>query len=187
LTSCPSRKHPPSNWQKAGAGRCSRLSPLAEPTWSGLDRIGRGPLQLDTSNERLYHSDLMTHSPKKNRTKKRRADERGAAAVEFALVLPILLLLVFGIVEFGLAFNRWITVTHAAREGVRVYALSGDALEAQTAAEDAAPDIAGEVTCTGTMPDVDQVQMECASTYDLELMIIETPLELTSRARMSRE
>src|ERR1035441_8138778 len=51
------------------------------------------------------------------------ARERGAAAVEFALLLPVLLLLVFGIVDFGRALNAQITLTQAAREGVRLAAL----------------------------------------------------------------
>ena len=45
--------------------------------------------------------------------------EKGASAVEFAIILPVLVVLVFGIVEFALAFNNYITITHAAREGVR--------------------------------------------------------------------
>jgi len=52
-------------------------------------------------------------------------DDSGAAAVEMALVLPILLLLVFGIVDFGRAYNAQLTLTHAARESVRVWALGG--------------------------------------------------------------
>lgn len=49
--------------------------------------------------------------------------ERGAAAVEFALLLPILVLLVIGIMQFGILFNYYISITHAAREGVRWAAL----------------------------------------------------------------
>ena len=45
--------------------------------------------------------------------------EKGASAVEFALILPILVILIFGIVEFAIGFNHYITITHAAREGVR--------------------------------------------------------------------
>jgi len=50
-------------------------------------------------------------------------NEKGASAVEFALILPILIILVFGIVEFGIAFNNYITITHAAREGARIAAV----------------------------------------------------------------
>lgn len=49
--------------------------------------------------------------------------ERGAAAVEFALLLPLLLLIVFGIIDFGRALNTQITLTQAAREGARLAAL----------------------------------------------------------------
>jgi Flp pilus assembly protein TadG len=48
-----------------------------------------------------------------------RRDEAGAALVEFALVLPILLVLLFGLVDFGKAFNYWIDETHLANEGAR--------------------------------------------------------------------
>lgn len=64
--------------------------------------------------------------------------ERGSALVEFALVVPVLVMLVFGIVEFGRGYNAKITVTHAAREGARVLALTADAAAAQDAAKDAA-------------------------------------------------
>ncbi|RJT82950.1 pilus assembly protein [Arthrobacter cheniae] len=56
----------------------------------------------------------------------RRHCERGAAAVEMALVLPVLILLVLGITEFGRAYNAQVTLTNAAREGVRVMAISKD-------------------------------------------------------------
>lgn len=50
--------------------------------------------------------------------------DRGAAAVEFALLLPVLLLLVFGIIDFGRALNAQVTLTQAAREGARLAALN---------------------------------------------------------------
>jgi Flp pilus assembly protein TadG len=50
--------------------------------------------------------------------------DRGAAAVEFALLLPLLLLLVFGIIDFGRALNAQVTITQAAREGARLEALN---------------------------------------------------------------
>lgn len=49
--------------------------------------------------------------------------ERGAAMVEMAIVLPVLLLLVFGIIDFGRLYNTQVTLTHAAREGIRDYAI----------------------------------------------------------------
>lgn len=68
----------------------------------------------------------------------RRNHDRGAAAVEFALVLPILLLLVFGIVEFGRLYNIQTSITAAAREGARVMALDNTLQSARTATESAA-------------------------------------------------
>ena len=46
-------------------------------------------------------------------------DERGVSLVEFALVLPVLALLLFGMLDFGKAFNYWIDTTHLANEGAR--------------------------------------------------------------------
>jgi Flp pilus assembly protein TadG len=46
-------------------------------------------------------------------------EERGTSLVEFALVLPILLLILFGLLSFGKAFNYWNDETHLAAEGAR--------------------------------------------------------------------
>lgn len=53
------------------------------------------------------------------RARLRSGSEEGAAAVEFALVVPLLLTLLFGIIEFGTAYNAQILVTNAAREAAR--------------------------------------------------------------------
>ncbi|RZS68638.1 TadE-like protein [Agromyces ramosus] len=53
----------------------------------------------------------------------RKPQERGAAAVEFALVLLPLVLLVFGICEFGWIFNQQVSLSNAARESARYYAV----------------------------------------------------------------
>jgi hypothetical protein len=47
-------------------------------------------------------------------------DERGVAAVEAAIITPLFLLLVFGIIEFGLAFKDQLAVTSAVRAGARI-------------------------------------------------------------------
>ncbi|TIC88142.1 pilus assembly protein [Nocardioides sp. GY 10113] len=51
---------------------------------------------------------------------------RGAAAVEFALVLPILLYLVFGVIDFGVALSFRQSVSQAAAEGARAAAVQVD-------------------------------------------------------------
>lgn len=61
------------------------------------------------------------------RARLRSGSEEGAAAVEFALVVPLLLTLLFGIIEFGFAFNAQIVVTNAAREAARELAVDEDA------------------------------------------------------------
>ncbi len=55
----------------------------------------------------------------------RMRSETGAELVEFALVLPILLLVFGGIVDFGLLLQRQQVVTNAAREGARLAVLPG--------------------------------------------------------------
>lgn len=67
--------------------------------------------------------------------------ERGAAAVEFAILLPLLLLLVLGTIEFGRVYNAQITLTNAAREGVRVMAIANDPTSAKTTAKNAAASV----------------------------------------------
>jgi len=61
-----------------------------------------------------------------HRSPARRTADRGAAAVEMALVMPLLLLMVFGIIDFGRMLNAQIALTEAAREGARVVALGYD-------------------------------------------------------------
>ena len=51
--------------------------------------------------------------------KSRRNSQAGVALVEFALVLPILMVLLFGMIDFGKAFNYWIDETHLANEAAR--------------------------------------------------------------------
>ena len=59
--------------------------------------------------------------------KNRKAEgELGQAMVEFTLIIPIFLLLVFAIVDFGMGLYSWITVTNAAREGARLGTVGAD-------------------------------------------------------------
>lgn len=107
-----------------------------------------------------------------------RCDEDGAAATEFAIVLPVLLLLLAAVIDFGLLFTAQIGLSNAAREGVRAVAVSDDdanaaALEAFTARRfaDPLPNDAGflEVVedCAG--PDT-TARVRVRASYDLLLL-----------------
>ncbi|MDH7576899.1 MAG: pilus assembly protein [Bacillota bacterium] len=63
---------------------------------------------------------------------------RGQALLELALILPVLLLLVFGIIEFGRVFHGYLVVTQAAREGARVGVVGGTDEEIGTTVEQVA-------------------------------------------------
>ena len=73
-------------------------------------------------------------------------DERGATAVEFAFIVPLLLILVLGIVEFGHAFQVQGTLSAAAREGVRLMALQNDPAAARAAVRNAASSLNPGIT-----------------------------------------
>lgn len=64
---------------------------------------------------------LIEHTP--HGAADRDRGEAGSAMVEFALLLPLLLVLVFGILDFGRAFNYWIDETHLANEAARFAAV----------------------------------------------------------------
>lgn len=78
---------------------------------------------------------------KKTRKENSEHKSRGAIAVEFALVAPVLLALVVGIVEFANAYNAQISVTQAAREAAREMAVKNSQADAKAAAADGAPGI----------------------------------------------
>jgi Flp pilus assembly protein TadG len=56
---------------------------------------------------------------------RRGRSERGAALLEMAMTLPLLLLVCVGILEFGRAYQTWQVLTNAAREGARIAVLPG--------------------------------------------------------------
>lgn len=69
-------------------------------------------------------------APRGSRTRK----VRGQSLVEFALVLPLFLLLVFGIMDLGLAVFSYNSITNAAREGARLAIVNQDATNVTTKA-----------------------------------------------------
>ncbi|MDT4988892.1 MAG: hypothetical protein QOI74_2986 [Micromonosporaceae bacterium] len=56
----------------------------------------------------------------------RRRSQRGATAVETAIVLPVLLFVIFGVIDFSRMLNAQLQLTEAAREGVRAEVLDAD-------------------------------------------------------------
>jgi Flp pilus assembly protein TadG len=70
----------------------------------------------------------------------RSSNQRGQAVIEMALTLPLLLLVVFGIIDFGFMFQRYEVVTNAAREGARLGVLQSSAGYTATEAQNRALD-----------------------------------------------
>jgi len=62
----------------------------------------------------------MRRPPRQRRT----SSEAGQALVEFALVLPLLVLILFAVIQFGVAFNNHLALTDAVRIGARKAAVS---------------------------------------------------------------
>lgn len=94
-------------------------------------------------------------------TRKRLHGEEGASAVEFVLILPVLVIFVFGIIGFGLAFMQMQTIRGALREGGRAAATGASADEVQDHAYESAlgaidsagnvevhPNTGGDPVCT---------------------------------------
>jgi Flp pilus assembly protein TadG len=74
------------------------------------------PMLMNTFLHPLHHPLRRLHDAAR--------DQRGVALVEFALVLPILVLMLFGALDFGKAYNYWIDETHLANEGARYAAVN---------------------------------------------------------------
>lgn len=76
---------------------------------------------------------------------KAKQKERGAVAVEMAIVLPLLLLILIGIIEFGRVLNVQVSLTEAAREGARNAAIhyKDSSLDVAGTAQRAAPSLSG--------------------------------------------
>ena len=92
--------------------------------------------------------------------------------LEMALVLPILILLLFGIVEFSKGYNAKTELTGAVREGARELALGKDPDEVEAATRDAAPGITlTSVTVGGGCPPDGSGKAIVTATYNLDYNI----------------
>ncbi|MDX6438555.1 MAG: hypothetical protein QOF45_1138 [Gaiellaceae bacterium] len=111
----------------------------------------------------------------------RRADirgDRGQTMVEFALVLPILCVVLFSIIQFGLLYNNYITLTDATRVGARKGAVSRQAANPAALAEAATrssadglkpADLIVTVTATAWAPGAD-ITVDATYPYDVSVL-----------------
>jgi Flp pilus assembly protein TadG len=93
-------------------------------------------------------------------TKTRMKNEQGQTMTEFALVLPILVVLLFGIIQFGIAFNNYVTLTDAVRSGARKAAVSRNLADPAGACR-------AQVIAAGVNLDQTELQknLSCSSTW----------------------
>lgn len=106
--------------------------------------------------------------------------ERGQTMVEFALVLPVLCLLLFGVIQFGIVFNNYITLTDAVRAGARKAAVArnlgaaGAVSAAQLAVRNSASDLdktkLPDPTVTSTWEHADPVTVCAQYPYRVRLV-----------------
>lgn len=83
----------------------------------------------------------------------RNKSQRGQAIVEFAIVLPLLLVLLFGVIDFGRALQTYITINNASREGARLGSINPDA-DVEAKVRDAAGEFDNaDLTVATSFPD----------------------------------
>jgi Flp pilus assembly protein TadG len=80
----------------------------------------------------------MSRAHKTTARSRRQAGERGQAMAEFALCLPLLVMILFAVFQFGIIFVNYIEVSSAAREGARNAAVNGSPSGVNAAAQGAA-------------------------------------------------
>jgi Flp pilus assembly protein TadG len=84
--------------------------------------------------------------------------ERGQTTTEFAIVLPILCLLLFGVIQFGILFNNYVTLTDAVRAGARKAAVSRQTSNPRQACID-------QVKSSASDLDLSKLAADCQSSW----------------------
>jgi Flp pilus assembly protein TadG len=105
------------------------------------------------------------------RIRKTLGNEKGQNLVEFALVVPLLLLLVIGIAEFGRAWMTKNLITGAAREAVRMYAVKNDTSAAGARADNILSSGGMDLSRRTITPGDTGVAVSYTITYDLPIVI----------------
>lgn len=117
-----------------------------------------------------------------------RSDRRGSIAAEFALVIPILLLLSFGIIEFGRVMWVRNSLQSAVEDAARCYALNRPECETTDAVKSYAASKTGGVPATEDMftPSVVACGKQVVATYDFDSFVPVIPLDIEISARACR-
>src|SRR2546423_5474840 len=107
----------------------------------------------------------------------RMQDQRGQTMTEFAIVLPVLCLLLFGVIQFGILFNNYVTLTDAVRAGARKAAVSRQASDPQGSCISQVRSSAQDLdqskltpTCTSTWQPSSDVTVTATYPYSISLM-----------------
>jgi TadE-like protein len=154
----------------------------------------------DTMNSMLRHG------------RARRADERGQALVEFALIAPLFLMLVVGVIQFAVALNYWLDLQRVANQGARSAAVNcGPTGNSQCIDRDGQPDLQQRmaedvISEKGNKPDVeicyvppepmptgwkptvgDAVRVRLTERYRLAAIVNLAKIDLTATATMRLE
>ncbi len=113
------------------------------------------------------------------RHQERPSGERGQTLVEFSALLPVLCLLLFGIIQFGIVFHDYLTVTDASRVGARKAAVSrlgGDTgAAAEAAALEAATSLDDDLvtaSCDADDWDTPGSDVSCTVTYPYSIDVL---------------
>ena len=130
--------------------------------------------------------------------KLRRTRQLGQSLAEFAIVVPIFLIVVFGVVDFSLGLRAWLTITNASREGARVLVLGQTCArvtnQTKTVAASLNPPVTVTITpstCTGVTGDA----MSVTVTYTYKSVtplghfaqLLTGPITMSSTSTMRHE
>ncbi len=103
--------------------------------------------------------------------------EQGQSLTEFALALPVLALLLFGVIQFGIVFNNYVTLTDATRAGARKAAVSAKASNPSgtctTAIRSSAKDLRQAdlaATCSSSWQPGTDVTVTASYPYEISLL-----------------
>jgi Flp pilus assembly protein TadG len=131
------------------------------------------------------------------RHRRRRRSDAGVELIELAIVMPILVLLMIGVVDFAFLFQRWQVITNSAREGARLASLADDYQEqdVRDRVEDyvaasglpGTPNVAVDFSSTEAIAGVSVNTVTVTVTYPSGFLFLPGSINLTSASEMRAE